>query len=96
MPDPELGERIHDRVDHGRRRADTAGFAAALDAEGIGATRTPLPFDRDIRNIRGARQRIVHQAARKGLAAVALVPGVLAEGLPHALHHASVDLTGEE
>ena len=86
-----------DGVDHRRRAADRAGLAAALDAQRIvGAGRALDGLHREVREVVGARHRVVHVAAGQQLAAVGVVDAVLAQRLAQALRQAAVDLAFDD
>ena len=49
---------------HRLRRRHRAGLARALDAERVGAGRHAVQLDVEVRQVGGARQRVVHEASR--------------------------------
>src|SRR5450759_4106624 len=84
IPDAERRERVDDRVDHRRRRADRAGFAAALDPERVVRARRDFGADLERRQVVGARQRVVHQGAGQQLAALAIIDAAFKQRLTDA------------
>ena len=79
--DAERLERVDQRVDHRRRRADGAGFTDALDPERVGLAGHLLKVSVDIRHRVGARHAVVHEAAGQELAGLAVVDLVLDQRL---------------
>ena len=79
---------VHDR----RRRTDRAGFAATLRAERIVRARRDLGRHLERRQIVGARQRVVHEAAGQQLAGLRVVDAVLDQRLADALREPAMDL----
>src|SRR5712671_232541 len=59
MPDAERLQRIDDGVGDRRRRADRAGLAAAFDAERVVGAQRHVSGQREIRQIVGARHRVI-------------------------------------
>src|SRR5262249_7659199 len=89
-------ERVDHRVGDRRQRTDTAGLAAAFDAERVGLGRHRVALHRHRGQIAGARHSIVHERAGHDLAAVGIEPDVLHQHLSGALRHAPDDLAVHE
>ena len=96
MLDPELRERIDDRVDQGRRRADRAGLAGALDAERVGAARHDVVGELDRRQILGAGDAVIGQRAGQQLAGLGVEDGSFEHRLADPLRDPALDLPGEQ
>ena len=70
-------ERVGQRVDEGRRRADRAGLAAALDAQRVVGAGRDRVAELDVGDVVGARHRVVHVRAGQQLARLGVVDGSL-------------------
>jgi len=55
------GQRIHHRIDQRRRAADRASLTGTLHAKRIGLSRPFVEIHVNIRQIIGARQRVIHE-----------------------------------
>ena len=88
-PDP---DRVGDRIDHRRRRADRAGLAAALHAQRVVGAGRLGQRDLEARHVVRLGHGVVHVGRRQQLA-VLVVDAVLEQGLADALDDAAVDLT---
>ena len=89
-------QRVDDGVDQRRRTADRARLARALHAQRIGGAGNFQQIDLDIRQIAGARQRIVHETAGQQLTRIRIEHGVLQDRLTEALRHAAGHLTAHD
>src|SRR6267378_4589954 len=87
-----VANRISDRVDHGRRRADGAGLAATLDAERIARAQRGGVGELERRQGVGARHGIVHERRRHRLA-VAVIDRGFQQRLADALRKPAMHLT---
>src|SRR5262249_25768706 len=94
--DPERRERVDDRINYRRRRADGARLADALDAERICLARHLLELRFYVRHRVGTRHAVVHETAGDELAGLAVLDLVLEQCLPEPLHYAAVDLAAHD
>src|SRR3954470_23765502 len=78
-------QRVHHGVHQRRQRAGDAGLAHALRAERVEPGRNRVLYDPGVGYQPGARHRIIHEAAGKELAALAVVHRELAEHLARSL-----------
>ena len=89
-------ESVDDSVDDRGRRADSAGLARTLDAQWVGCRGHVMGGESEERNVVGARHGIVHERARKELAAVWIIDRMLKQSLADALHDTAMDLALEQ
>ncbi len=83
---------IFDRFGDQRRDGDGAGFADALDAEGVQRTGRFDVGDLYLWNLHGRRHKKIHEAGVDQLATIVEVQA-LVEGAADPLRHATVNLT---
>ena len=79
-------------IDHGRRRTDRAGLAAALDAERVGRARRRVGRHLEHRKIPGPRHGVVHVGRGHELAGI-VVMGAFEDRLADALRDTPMHLT---
>src|SRR5262245_2285393 len=91
VSDPQMPERVNDRIDDGRGRSDGCGLSDALRPERVmwrgGAGFVRLP----IRSLDGRREQVIHEAALKYVAAF-VVLNLLVERRPQPHGQAAVNL----
>ena len=90
--DPRLSQRVDDRVHERRHGPGNARLAHALRSERIQLGRHRVVDKLDALHEAGARHRVVHEAARKKLPALAVVNGELMQDLPGALREPALHL----
>src|SRR5262245_58034899 len=94
--DAERLERVDERVDYRRRRADGAGFADTLDPERVGLARHLFKISVDTWHRVGARHAVIHEATGEELPGLAVVDLVLDQRLADALYDAALDLSADD
>ena len=90
------GQRIHHRIDERRRAANRARFTRALHAKRIGLTRDFDEIHINIRQVIGARQRVIHEGCRQKLAAFRIKGSAFQHGLANALRHTPMHLAAHD
>src|SRR5262247_4534038 len=95
MPYPEGPERVHHRVDDGRRGADGGGLTDAFRPQRIEGRRGYRLVRHEERQVLGARNRVVHERAGHQLA-LWIVDDLLEERLGDALGDAAVHLAVDQ
>src|SRR5882762_366706 len=96
VADAEQLQRVDEGVADRRHRADRAGFARALDAERVSPGRHRAGFAMDVRQIVGARHRVIHEGTGDELAGGWVEMDVLQQDLPGSLGDAAADLALEQ
>ena len=96
MLDPERGERVDDRIDQRRRRADRPGLARALEAERVGAARHDIVGELDRRQVVGARQAVIGQRAGHELARFGIENAMFEHRLAYPLRDAALHLAAQQ
>src|SRR6185437_627449 len=87
----EFGKRVDHSVDHGRQRADAAGFTHALDAERVGLGRNRVGLDLHVAEVVRVRHGVIHERGGYQLAGRVEV-NVLHQRLACALRDAALNL----
>src|SRR5258706_2736897 len=89
-------ERVGERFHHRRGRADRAGLAAALHAQGVVRAGRFLRAYLEGRDVVRARHAVVEIRAGDELPGMRVVVAALGQGLPDSLRKASVDLAFDD
>src|SRR6516165_11198752 len=90
--DPEWRERIDNRVDDRRQRADRTRLAGALGAQWVALGRYRVRADLHIRHRIGARHAVIHEAAGQVLPRLTVIDNLLHQSLAQPLRDAAMDL----
>src|SRR5436190_2180137 len=96
MADAERLQRVDDGVGDRRRSADRAGLAAAFDSERVVGAQRHMRRQREIRQIVGARHRVIVVRAGQQLTGFLVVDAAFEDGLANPLRQPAMHLAGDD